>query len=288
MKRILEVKKPQARKKLLVGTNVEAIEISFVKIFGNKENKMKMTCNDIKKYAISLYDSGMMTKETLFESCGFKSDSDVEKIRHIYKGHFKEPVVKNTSTLNIECNNLIAEVQRIIKRYRLDCTPEQFFDSRYWNFTRNYISSNSRKYHAFWDEISCNNVSLKFMERFQDYINWDLVSKSQIDKISDFSFLSKFQDKLNWDTISQQASLTDKIIEKFAVNLDWDMVVTHQKLSPNIIEKYYDNMCWYDLCVFQGLTEKFIDEHKAYLLCENMSTKQIVKKIKDMKYDYCG
>jgi len=51
-----------------------------------------------------------------------------------------------------------------------------------------------------WEDLSCNgHLSEAFVEKFQNKVNWALISRHQ--KLSE-SFIEKFQDKVDWFDIS--------------------------------------------------------------------------------------
>ena len=55
-------------------------------------------------------------------------------------------------------------------------------------------------------------LSEEFIEKFQDKVNWILISDYQV--LSE-EFIEKFQDRVNWENISTYQTLSEEFIEKF-------------------------------------------------------------------------
>ena len=105
-------------------------------------------------------------------------------------------------------------------------------------------------------------LSEEFIERHQDVINWDNVSKYQT--LSE-EFIEKHQDKLWWSYICSSQILSEPFMEKFQDKIDWNCVSSFQKLSEEFIAKFKDKVNWKAISIYQKLSEEFILEHKGKL-----------------------
>jgi len=78
-------------------------------------------------------------------------------------------------------------------------------------------------------------LSEEFIEKFQDKVNWNLISACQ--KLSE-KFIKKFQDNVDWVRISKYQKLSEEFIEKFQDKVNWALISKYQKLSESFIKKY--------------------------------------------------
>ena len=82
-------------------------------------------------------------------------------------------------------------------------------------------------------------------------------------------FIEKYQDKLDWDSISKYQKLSEEFIKKHQDDVNWDYISIHQKLSEDFIEEFKDKLIFELIFKFQNLSDKFIEEN-YYRVTPNM------------------
>lgn len=90
-----------------------------------------------------------------------------------------------------------------------------------------------------WDDISDLNLSIAFIKRFEDNLNWSHLCKYK--KFSE-SFLIEHQSHLDWKAVSKYQILSEEFIVKFKKELDWTLLFVHQKMSTRFVEKHQENI----------------------------------------------
>lgn len=111
-----------------------------------------------------------------------------------------------------------------------------------------------------WLYISMyQNLSEKFIEKFQNKVDWDNISLYQV--LSE-SFIEKFTYKVNWFFISKKQKLSEDFIEKYINYVDWSNILIYQHLSEKFIEKHLYELDLYDLTKYQQLSENIINKYK--------------------------
>lgn len=102
-------------------------------------------------------------------------------------------------------------------------------------------------------------MSLKFMEVFADYVDWELISKTIT--LTDIA-IETFQDRLNFLTMSIYQTPSENNIVKFCYQVREELVCIcrYQKSSDELIIKCID--CVYPIILFQNqiLSERTIDK----------------------------
>ena len=89
----------------------------------------------------------------------------------------------------------------------------------------------------YWYYISqCQKLSEKFIEKYQDKINWNLISKNQNVKLSE-SLIEKYQDKINWNNISEYQLLSENFIKKYQDKINFSLLLKNKKILKNIIKE---------------------------------------------------
>ena len=115
---------------------------------------------------------------------------------------------------------------------------------------------NSFKFFIIYRTFPPNKLSEKFIEKFQDKVDWDLISEYQ--KLSE-CFIRKFQNKVSWDDISACQKLSEDFIEEFQDKVEWFFISQHQKLSEKFILKHWNILNHNLIIVHQkGLTPDFL------------------------------
>ncbi|BAE47704.1 hypothetical protein G8S49_06410 [Clostridium botulinum C] len=68
-----------------------------------------------------------------------------------------------------------------------------------------------------WNEISSQDLSEEFMDKYQDILDWKYISVYQ--NLSE-SFSEKYQDKLNWKIICKFQELPESFVNKYKNELN--------------------------------------------------------------------
>lgn len=103
-----------------------------------------------------------------------------------------------------------------------------------------------------WEAVSGNSEifwTVPMLEKFKRRVHWDrLADNFNTDKMSE-DILVKFKDNWDWDEFSENACLTEAIIEKYADLLNWKKVIDNwQVMDSNrinlsqFVEKYQDRI----------------------------------------------
>lgn len=110
------------------------------------------------------------------------------------------------------------------------------------------------------ENIIEDNMLIKEMEnilRDPSYVNdlaWCAISQDC--KLSE-RFIRKFQDKINWEIISTYQILSEDFIREFQDKVDWDAISSDQRLSENFIREFQDKVNWYYISFYQKLSKEF-------------------------------
>ena len=82
------------------------------------------------------------------------------------------------------------------------------------------------------------------MEEYKDVINkhidWNSISTEQLSE----DFIRKFQDKVDWSLISACQTLSESFIREFQDKVDWNCISSCQVLSENFIREFEDKVDW--------------------------------------------
>jgi len=160
-------------------------------------------------------------------------------------------------------NALKKEIKSLIDKYQLDCSIDDFKNSKNIN----------------WLDVSIfNKLSEDFIEKYKDKISWGYISAYQ--KLSE-NFIEKYKDKVDWSQISEYQKLSEDFIKKFKDKVDWYHISKFQKLSENFIVKYKDYVYWSLISQYQKLSSFFIKKYKLNVP-ENNTLYMTKKEISDL------
>ncbi len=93
-----------------------------------------------------------------------------------------------------------------------------------------------------------NFDNVKFVERYQDYVKWDLIknlySKNVLSR-NCMKFIKHFRDRLDWKAISSNwGYMTIHFIDTFHDILDWDSLSKYFLFDPDTLKKYSNKINW--------------------------------------------
>jgi hypothetical protein len=98
------------------------------------------------------------------------------------------------------------------------------------------LSSNIQSSLNFWEGVSKQQLSEKFIIKYQEKLNWKNISEYQ--KLSK-DFISKYYHRyLNFYYLSRNVNLTEEIIEEFKNDLYWDQLSLYQNFSLDFLIKH--------------------------------------------------
>jgi len=118
------------------------------------------------------------------------------------------------------------------------------------------------------------NISeIEFLKRYQDYVDWNYISKSVKFSVS-LESLKLFKDKLNWFEIHSRNDfkITDEILFLFSDVLNWSNISESMDIqfSEELIEKFRKNWDWQLLRKNPQIIDKFehtLNKYKAEINC---------------------
>jgi hypothetical protein len=145
-----------------------------------------------------------------------------------FKGFVKYVILKRkkkTITEDYFCNKLRNQEQdKLIKKIK-----ELKFDISDLNLNWNYISRN-------------DNLSIKFIEYFSDYINFHDLS---LNKHLTTKHLEYFKDDLEWDYISEHFNFDQYDLRKYKNYINWKLIFFYKNTPSYIIKEHFSNQMWW-------------------------------------------
>ena len=105
-----------------------------------------------------------------------------------------------------------------------------------------------------WDDISKFNHETNFLIKFQDKLNWKLLSEYH--RFTDEE-LGIFITIVDWETVSKYQKLTKEMLVLYATFVDWDMIAKYQTLSESTILRFKDRINWELLFERKDISNKF-------------------------------
>lgn len=118
----------------------------------------------------------------------------------------------------------------------LYCSCVQFKDSLYDYINAKFTEQDWLLISTEEDLYYCDD----FLLDFSDKIYWNKVSKRH-QELSE-KFIMKFQDYLDWDLISIYQVLTEKFMSEFREKINWTFIAMYQQLSETFIQEFNDRL----------------------------------------------
>lgn len=127
-----------------------------------------------------------------------------------------------------------------------------------------------------WKELSNNfNWSETLLEKYQDKVNWDEISKNRSIRWT-VPMIQKFKNRINWDSFSEyidEDSLTDSILDTFKDKWNWHKLSSNGgvTLSYDLLDKYADLWDWEEIIdryynnYFEGQGIEFYERYKEHI-----------------------
>ena len=103
-------------------------------------------------------------------------------------------------------------------------------------------------WHVLTKSTSIDIANSKYLDAFYDYLDWKYISISPLFKV-DKQNLENFKYYLDWRFISARREFTIDLVDEFEDFIDWTHFsrATRIKLTPEIIEKYAEKWDWVEL-----------------------------------------
>lgn len=135
------------------------------------------------------------------------------------------------------------------------------------------------------------NVSCEFLEKYIDYIHWNLISQYQ--KLSE-EFMMKYKYKISFTGICSHQKISVNFIELYKREIEWNFLSQNKNLTKEVFEKYIDKLIiyssyldikfltkdvisnyinhidWEYISLTKPLTKEFIIDNIQYLNVENI------------------
>ena len=168
----------------------------------------------------------------------------------------------------MQCSLYKFTKNEVHKKYTLNDFDiiKEVTDQIKWKNPAIYIANGRRRQHRLrftFDTVSEHEyLSEEFMETFQNYIDWYVISWHQL--LSE-DFIEKHQDKLNWKWISKRQCVSEKFIDKYKDKIVWNNLIQNDRLSisEEFIKKHDDKPWdWYHIQEKRKLSINFIREYK--------------------------
>ena len=117
--------------------------------------------------------------------------------------------------------------------------------TEWYILARNSLKPVEHKLESFnstvWQQISQMPLNEEFIEEFQNFVDWRLISMKQ--NLSE-DFVREFQDRVAWIWISADQILSEKFTDEFKVKVHWGWLCIKQKLSETLMRQFSDKVNW--------------------------------------------
>lgn len=175
-----------------------------------------------------------------------------------------------------------------------------YYESEYSDLEFYFYDNESNYYEDYqWDWVSISQYcsDIKALNKYQKYINWDIISKN---RFLTLEFVREHKNKLDWSEVSKWA--TSEIIEEFEDKIDFSQIIDSDRLTDELIERHsselnwnkisswisldilnnYDNMInWKKASRNKNLSDELIREHQDELnwiyVCRFCSTEILIE-----------
>lgn len=135
-----------------------------------------------------------------------------------------------------------------------------------------------------WTSISSYKLNNEFIIRYNENLNWNLISIHQ--KLND-ELINTYQNKINWLIISEKQILSENIIRKFKDKVNWKSISQYQNLNYDFIREFSDKVFWKKISRYQKLNEDFLNEFTNEVYWPNISIYQKINDIDKFKNKIC-
>lgn len=130
-----------------------------------------------------------------------------------------------------------------------------------------------------WDEISKKQLTINFIDKNKEYLNWKEVSKSN--KLTT-TFIDKYSDCVDWNMVCLFGYIDDYIFDNYFEELYTNnlfLVIfnsnTNVSITCDLLDKYseldyFDDKMFSEISKYKNLTEKYINKYHEKLNWNNL------------------
>jgi hypothetical protein len=268
----------------------------LIKLFNNnKDNNNNLIINKLMKENYENEDYWKF----LLESIQF----DEEFIKSNYDDINKEYLIKyqvlpenlllwmDTKDSNSKYNDLLIKYQilpeSLLRKY-IDNTPIEKIDFYNLALNQNLDEDIIEKYEKYldWDIVSREQfLKLQTIVKYNKQINWSLLPLNmKTQYLFNDTFILIFQKENFWDNIGWMDQVTIECLwgfQKLITNKGWLTIIEHKQLSNDNIEDFINNImpqlnineleCWDIISINQKLSEEFIEKYQDKIIWESIS-----------------
>lgn len=120
-----------------------------------------------------------------------------------------------------------------------------------------YANSKNNIKNKNWFDISKTpGLSLDFMRKYKNELDWTYISRYQI--LSEW-FIDSFQDRINWNCISSNQELIEWFIHRHRNDVNWHYISQYQRLSIEFIIGHTNFVNWKYITQYQQSISNLID-----------------------------
>jgi hypothetical protein len=266
----------------------------FIKLFNNN-NDNNLVINKLMKENYENEDYWKF----LFESMQF----DEEFIKANYDDINKEYLIKyqvlSESILlwmddchyNSKHNNLLIKYQilpeALLRKY-IENTPVEKVDFYNLALNQNLPDDIIEKYEKYldWDVVSQEQLlKIQTIVKYHNKINWSLLPLNiKTQYLFNDSFVLMFQKENIWDNIGWMDNVTIECLwelKNLITNNGWLTIIEHKQLPVDKIEDFINNImpqinineleCWDIISINQKLSEEFIEKYQDKIIWASVS-----------------
>lgn len=122
-----------------------------------------------------------------------------------------------------------------------------------------------------WKSISKNpNLSSEILWDYKELLDWECVTQNGTINLSDNDFLQKYQDYVDWNyiSLSETFKISTENLTSFKDKLNWSSICQRKDfvVSENLLNPFADVLNWTDVSKSMniGFTEELIEKYREY------------------------
>ena len=268
----------------------------LIKLFNNnKDNNNNLIINKLMKENYENEDYWKF----LLESIQFDEDFIKSNYDDINKEYLIKYQVLTENLLlwmdkkhsNYNYNDLLIKYQilpeSLLKKY-IENTPIEKIDFYNLALNQNLDEDIIEKYEKYldWDIVSREQfLKLNTIVKYNKNINWSLLPLNmKTQYLFNDTFILIFQKENFWDNIGWMDQVTNECLWGFKnliTNKGWLSIIEHKQLSNENIEDFINNImpqlnineleCWDIISINQKLSEEFIEKYQDKIIWESIS-----------------
>ena len=120
---------------------------------------------------------------------------------------------------------------------------------------------------SVWQQISQIVLNEDFIEEFQHFVDWRLISMKQT--LSE-DIIREYHDRVSWIWISADQKLSENFIIEFQDKIHWTWLCIKQNLSEHLMRQFSNKINWEAVSQYQTPSEDFIRDFQDKVNWENI------------------